>query len=186
MSHTLGGWSFLVRTGVLFLGLTLLWIPVSDWTSYAAGTVAQVLLDSQADNWIESTRNEPGALKAKLRFSHILADQRVATPIANVKPAHYAYGTSLLLALLLASRSPKFWRRASLGALVLLLPQALSLVSVILYQIIRAVPLALLKVSPFQLDAIALGQLFGTLVLPTLAPVMVWAWLDRESIAHWP
>jgi hypothetical protein len=172
-------WPLPLRAGALFLGLLLLWMPVSTWVSYPAGQLAAVILEHQADGWVESAHNAPGSLQARLRFKRILEDRRIATPHATVNPVHYTYGNNLLLALLIATSGRRFWRRALLGLVTLLPLQALSLVSVILYQIIREVPPDLLKVSPFQLDAIAAGQLFGTLIMPTLAPVIVWVWLDR-------
>jgi hypothetical protein len=177
-------WPLPLRAGALFLGLLLLWVPVSTWVSYPAGQLAAFALEHHANGWVESTHNAPGALQARLRFQRIMEDRRIATPHATVNPAHYTYGNNLLLALLVATNGMRFWRRALLGLVTLLPFQALSLVSVILSQIIREVPPAVLKVSSFQLDFIAAGQLFGTLVMPTLAPVIVWVWLDRASIAR--
>ncbi len=140
-------------------------------------------MDSNAEDWIESTQNKPGQLRAKTRFRKVLSEAQVVTPVAVVEPAHYAYGTTLFLALLVASRSRKLFRRGLAGYAMLLIPQALSLVFVLLYQIIRVIPSPLLGVAPWQLNGIAMGQLFGTVVLPTLAPVALWLWMDSEFLA---
>lgn len=174
---------FFASTAVLFLVLTLLWTQVSAWTSYPAATLAQLLLDSNAEDWVESTRNTPGQLKATTKFRKVLSETLVSTPIAIVEPAHYAYGTTLFLALLLASHSRQLFRRSLSGYALLLIPQAFSLVFVLLYQIIREIPAPLLGLAPWQLDGIAMGQLFGTVVLPTLAPVALWLWMDSEFLA---
>jgi hypothetical protein len=35
-------------------------------------------------------------------------------------------------------------------------------------------------VDPWQLEAIVYGYQVGVLVLPTLAPILVWLWLDQQ------
>ncbi|MBL0123940.1 MAG: hypothetical protein IPP88_14840 [Betaproteobacteria bacterium] len=42
---------------------------------------------------------------------------------------------------------------------------------------------ATLGVSQWRLEAIALGYQFGSLILPTLAPVILWLWFDRAFVA---
>jgi hypothetical protein len=175
---------FFASTAVLFLVITLLWTQVSAWTSYPAASLAKILLDSNAETWIESTENKPGQLRATTKFRKVLSETQIVTPIAVVEPAHYTYGTTLLLALLLASRSRELLRRGLIGYLVLLVPQALSLVFVLLYQIIRVIPAPLLGVATWQLDGIAMGQLFCTVVLPTLAPVALWLWMESEFLMY--
>ncbi len=173
---------FFVSAGMAFLVLTLLWLQVAAWTSYPAASIAQILLDSNAEDWVQATHNAPGQLRAETQFRKVLSKTQIATPVAVVVPAHYAYGTTLFLALLLASRSKRLLRRALAGYTLLLFPQAISLVFVILYQIVREIPVELLKVAPWQLDGIAVGQLFSTVVLPTLAPVALWLWMEREFV----
>jgi len=173
---------FFVSAGIAFLLLTLLWMQVAAWTSYPAASIAQILLDSNAEEWVQTTHNAPGQLRAETQFRKVLSPTQIATPVAVVEPAHYTYGTMLFLALLLASRSQHFFKRALVGYAVLLFPQATSLVFVILYQIIQEIPVELLKVVPWQLVGIAVGQLFATVVLPTLVPVALWLWMEREFV----
>lgn len=171
---------FFVSAAVLFLVLTLLWTQVSAWTSYPAASIAQILLDSNAEDWIQTTQNKPGQLRAETKFRKLLSQTHETTPIAAVEPAHFAYGTTLFLALLLASRSRNVLKRGIVGYIVLLFPQALSLVFVLLSQIVQEIPAPLLGVARWQLYGITMGQLFGTVVLPTLAPVALWLWMESE------
>ena len=156
----------------------LAWSQVSAWISYPAAALAQVVIDSQVYGWVESTVNVPGKLTAVTRFRKRLPDDRMSTPIANVEPAHYTYGTNLFLALLLASRGQKLVRKAAWGCVILLLPQGLSLVLVLLTQILREVPIRLLSITWWQADVIIAGNMFGMLILPTLAPVALWLWFE--------
>lgn len=168
-----------------FLALTVLWMQVSAWTSYPAAGIAHVALGNSAKDWIRSMRKEPGLLQADTRIKVQVLGQAPASQrgelIAEVDPAHYAYGLPLFLALLLAARSPKLIRRAAGGYLLLLIPQAFSMSAELLRQIIMAGgnPAAL-GIAQWQMEAIALGYQFGSLLLPTLAPTAVWLWLDRE------
>jgi hypothetical protein len=101
--------------------------------------------------------------------------------VAQADPARYAYGLPLFLALLLASRSQHFFRRAAAGYLILLLPQTFSLVFEILRQIMVAGGRpGLLRVDQWQMEGIAMGYQLGSLLLPTLAPAALWLWFDRN------
>lgn len=173
---------FCLQAGGLFLLLTVGWLQVSAWTSYPAASLAKIILDSQAEDWVESTQNVPGQLKAKTKFAKILPDKRMATAIAVVEPAHYAYGTTLFLALLVACRSRHFFRSAIAGYGLLLFPQAFSLVMVLLGQILREVPMEPLGIGMWQADAIRMGNMFGMLILPILAPVALWMWLEWDFL----
>ena len=169
---------FFASTSALFLSLTIAWTQVAAWTSYPVARIAQVVLDSNAPDWVEVTQITPQQLRARTKFRQALPDGRVSTPIAGVDPAHYAYGISLFLALLIASRSQRLVRRATAGYCILLIPQAFSLILVLLGQIVREVPLEILGISVWQADAIMVGNMFGMIVLPTLAPVVLWLWFE--------
>ena len=65
----------------------------------------------------------------------------------------------------------------------MLLPaQAFSLVMYLLMQLAGAAQfdVRVLRVEQWQLEAIVYGYQVGVLVLPTLVPVLVWLWLDRQ------
>lgn len=155
-------------------------MQISKWTSYPAASLAQIVLDSQADGWVESTQNLPGLLRVKTKFRTVLSNKRVAAPIAVVEPAHYTFGSILFFSLLIASRSRNLIGRAVAGYGILLIPQAFSLFFVLLGQIYRGVPIETLGIAPWQGDAIILSNALGMMVLPTLAPVALWLWLEQE------
>ena len=41
----------------------------------------------------------------------------------------------------------------------------------------------LLRIAPWQLELLVYGYQVGSLVVPTLAPILVWLWLDRQFVA---
>lgn len=174
---------FALEAGAWFLVSMAVWSQISAWTSYPAGALAKILVESQIYGWVESCDNVPGKLTATTRFRRQLPDGRLATPIATVEPAHYAYGLNLFLALLLASRGRKRGRKLLFGFAALCLPQAISLVLVLLGQILREVPMRLLAIGPLQADVVVVGNMFGMLVLPTLAPVVLWLWMEWDEVS---
>ena len=75
--------------------------------------------------------------------------------------------------------------RGVVGYLVLLPAQAFSLSMYALMQLVLAaqVNARLLRIDPWQLELLVYGYQVGSLVVPTLAPILVWLWLDRQFVA---
>ncbi len=178
-------WVFFASAIGWFLLITLLWMQVSKWTSYPVGTLTGVALESGASYWVRSVHHVPGNIEVETRIEVALPDavkkqKGTAELVAQADPAHYGYGLPLFLALLLASRSQRLLKRALAGYFVLLLPQAFSLT----FEILRQITVAggrpgVLHVDQWQIEGIALGYQVGSLLLPTLAPVALWLYLDR-------
>jgi len=167
-----------------FLALTILWMQVSAWTSYPAASIAHIVLSNGAGHWVRSIHKAPGRFEVETRIAVDIPGKGQGELVAEADPAHHAYGLPLFLALLLASGSPYPLRRALAGYVILLAPQAFSVTFDILKQIIVAGGNhELLGIARWQMESIALGYQFGTLLLPTLAPVALWLWLDRAFFA---
>ena len=165
--------------------LTAGWIAVSPWTSYPSAVMARIGLEAGAPYWVRSVQLSPKRMDVETRLEVVTQGPsgKVRGEIdVSAQPGHYAYGLPVFLALLLAARSRALVRRALVGYLLLLPFQAFSLALDLLKQMAMAAagtPGAL-GVAQWQLEAIAYGYQFGVLVLPTLAPVVVWLVLDRE------
>lgn len=182
-------WVFFASAIGWFLLVTLLWMQVSNWTSYPVASLAHVVFDNSARHWVRSVHKTPGNMEVETRIQVVLPDNQQAGRgraelVAEADPARYAYGLPLFLALLLASRSQHFFRRAAAGYFILLLPQTFSLVFEILRQIVTAGGRAgAMGVDQWQVEGIAMGYQVGSLLLPTLAPVALWLWFDRAFFA---
>lgn len=178
-------WVFFASAIVWFLLLTPLWMQVSKWTSYPVATLADIVLSNGAKYWVRSVHTAPGSIEVETRIEVALPDsvrqgQGVAELVAQADPAHYAYGLPLFLALLLASRSRHLVGRMLAAYVILLLPQTFSLVFEILRQITVAGGRAgVLRIDQWQMEGIALGYQVGSLLMPTLAPILLWTWFDR-------
>lgn len=172
---------FFASATAWFLALTLLWLQISAWTSYPVAGITHMVLEQGAKDWVRKIHKTPGQLQVDTRIEMSIPGQGRAELIVEVDPAHNAYGLPLFFALLLAARGRHLIRRALAGYLLLLIPQAFSLIFDILKQIIVAggTP-AHLGIASWTLEAIALSFQFGSLVLPTLAPVALWLWLDQD------
>ncbi|GKS77850.1 hypothetical protein AVME950_23160 [Acidovorax sp. SUPP950] len=173
----------------LFAGvvlLTLLWIRVSPWTSYPVGMVAGAVLEHAAPGWVRETRLRPGAFEVdtSVAVATPQTGNRLVEITVESDPGRYAYGLPIFLALLLAARGPgRTWR--ALAGFALLVPlQAFSLVMHLLMQVVLTAQLdvRVLKVAQWQLEALVYGYQVGVLVLPTLAPMVLWLWLDRQFV----
>lgn len=163
--------------------LTALWSQVSAWTSYPVGVLAQSALESTAPMWVRQVHLKPGHMEVDSTIEVPIpsAGWRKAEITVEANPGRYAYGLPLLLALLLAARGTGRLARAAAGYALLLPAQAFSLVLYVLMQLVLAAQLDLriLRLSAWQLEAIVYGYQAGSLVLPTLVPIMLWLWLDR-------
>ena len=169
------------------LALTVLWTQISPWTSYPVGVISSVALEQGAPMWVREVRLKPGVMDVDTRVAIPVpsAGGRRAEVTIDVNPARYAYGLPIFLALLLAARGTGRLMRGVVGYLVLLPAQAFSLSMYALMQLVLAaqVNARLLRIAPWQLELLVYGYQVGSLVVPTLAPILVWLWLDRQFVS---
>jgi hypothetical protein len=181
-------WAFFTGAVAWFLVVTLAWLQVSAWLSYPVAGIAHVVLGNGAPDWVRQVHKAPGLLEVDTRIGVSVPGQEhgggKGELVAEADPARYGYGLPLYVALLLASRSRHLLGRALAGYAVLLIPQSFSLIFAILKQIVVAAGSpVLLGIAQWQMEGIALGYQFGSLLLPTLAPVALWLWFERTFFA---
>lgn len=105
-----------------------------------------------------------------------------------VNPLKYSYGLPLALALILASplNFAKTLRNVIISILVFLLIQVWGVCFESLKVLFLQTPVELLgNISPpsWQQGIIALGYQLGSLILPAVAPVIIWVWFYKDFIA---
>jgi hypothetical protein len=96
-------------------------------------------------------------------------------------PLRQTFGLPFFLALLLASRPPRIVRKAALGAAILLPLAALGVaceVAIDLGTVVAQGGVALVRFGDVAATLLALGYQLGTLVFPTVVPVMLWVAMD--------
>lgn len=179
---------FFIAAILGYLVLTLVWMQLSAWTSYPVASLTHIVLGNAAPEWVRSVRKTPGLIEIDTRIVVDMpgadAGKGRAELVAEADPAHYGYGLPLYLALLIASRSKNILRKVLAGYLILLLPQTFSLCFDLLKQfMVAGGNAAVLGIVQWQMEGIALGYQFGSLLLPTLAPVALWLWFERNFFA---
>lgn len=190
-SFPTGGPPILLRFALIaavgIVVLTLAWVRVSPWLSYPVASISHFVLEQATPLWTRSVHKAPGNIAVDTAVS-VKDPQsgRMGEVTLEADPGRYAYGLPIFWALLLAAwithrRSGRLGR-ALLGYVLLLPVQAFSLVMYLWMQLAGAAQYKarLLFIDQWQLEAIVYGYQLGVLVLPTLAPVLVWLLLDRQ------
>ena len=99
----------------------------------------------------------------------------------------FSFGLPMLVALILAAREPHVLRRIAIGYVVLLPFQTWGAVADFLKNIaILAGPAVSAQTgfNAFQREAIAFSYQFGTLILPTVVPAIVWVLMHRRFLEN--
>jgi hypothetical protein len=94
----------------------------------------------------------------------------------------FSFGLPMLAALILAAREPHRVRMLLIGFVVLLPFQTFSVVADFLKNVAILAPPAVSSqtgINAFQREVIAFCYQFGTLILPTVAPAIVWVLMHR-------
>ena len=97
----------------------------------------------------------------------------------------FSFGLPMLAALILAAREPHRVRMLLIGFLVLLPFQTFSVVADFLKNVAILAPPAVSSqtgINAFQREVIAFCYQFGTLILPTVAPAIVWVLMHRRFL----
>lgn len=176
---------FVLSAFAWLIVLTLVWTKVSAWTSYPVGVLSNIVLEQGAPMWVRTVRLAPGNMEVDTSVSVTDASGRRGEITVDASPARYAYGLPIFLALLLAARGKGRVVRAAAGYLLLLPAQAYSLTTFLLMQLILGTQLDIrsLRISQWQMELIVYAYQVGVLVVPTLAPILIWLWLDRKFVA---
>ena len=133
---------FFLLTALSFVLMTAGWRFVADYAARPAAFIARVVLEMNfSSTWLDSTSQGPHQLVVNTRVAVPLTPQQlaqakaagrpippgtVAEAVLEMDPARYGYGLPILLALLLAAHSGKFFRKAAIGALLLIPFQAFT------------------------------------------------------------
>ena len=168
------------------VALTALWSQVSAWTSYPVGVLSHMALEQGAPMWVRQVHLTPGNMEVDTAISVPVPDAggRRGEITIDVSTARYAYGLPIFIALVLAARGRGRLGRVAAGYALLLPFQAFSLTMSALMQMVLAAQadIRLLRVSQWQMEAIVYGYQLGSLVLPTLVPILLWLWMDRKFV----
>jgi hypothetical protein len=174
-----------------FVLAVFLWLPVCFAAGYVAakphaaiaGRLAWVLVDMLSSGLISAIEQPATDLVYVTRLAVTTPAGEHAVLVAEVDPFVYTFGLPLFVALMLASRA-RIWKILA-GAAALLPFQAWGIGFDVLAKLGTQMGPAIAAQVGFSrggLEAIALGYQVGSLLLPTLMPVVLWAAFCRQQL----
>ena len=178
---------FVLRV-VAWLPLTFaVWYLAAPLLAWPVALLAELFTRSTFD-WVKSVE-QMGPL---ITFVTSLKPAEGANP-AGVKAVVsvesnvllFSFGLPMLAALILAAREPHRVRMLLIGFVVLLPFQTFSVVADFLKNVAILAPPAVSSqtgINAFQREVIAFCYQFGTLILPTVAPAIVWVLMHRSFL----
>jgi hypothetical protein len=151
-----------------------------------AGWVAKQVMTAAFPAWVAGAELE-GSTQVLLTHLRVwVAGGRVGELSPQAHGLVFAYGAPLLAALLLASRTRRLWWKLPAGLLALVPFQAWGICFTWLMQVAVVAGNETRDQTgfgPWASNLIAAGYQFGFLILPTLAPVLVWFAFERRVLA---
>lgn len=163
------------------------WYLAREWMIGPPVWLAETAMQLLFPRWAEAVElgAEGQTLVTRLRIFD--ADMRLGDLTAHANALVYCYGFTLLAALLLASRARGLWWKLPLGFVVLLPFQVWGICMAWLVQVAVVSGEQTVRqtgLGPWAANLIAAGYQLGYLILPTLAPVVVWLVLDRRALSE--
>jgi hypothetical protein len=178
-------WGFVLRT---FLWLPLcfaLWYACAPALAGALGFGAGAMIDLLYPGLVTALERQESVLTFVTTIKVHPSPGTTALLLPVVSSLLYTYGLPFYVALALAARA-KWWTLLA-GALLLTPFQAWGIAFDFLSQVgIKMSPEIALQsgIHGAKREAIALAYQLGSLIFPTLMPVIVWAALSRDFLAE--
>ncbi len=171
------------------------WLSKVVLNQFSAFTVKQMTIDAGArhlhvsvDGYVSSPEQQLG-ITAKQFDPNWRSDTSIAAAAKNISveisPLHYAIGLPLFFALVFAARERKMLSKLLLGSVVILVAQSVSVTFDLLQQLVLHPATAMFfshSFSAFDRNVIALGYQLGSLILPTVIPVVLWVAMDKKML----
>jgi hypothetical protein len=174
-----------------FVLRVFLWLPLclaawyysATYHAAAAGWLARIFIDEFKSGIVTALERSGVDLVFVTSVKVHPAPGRTALLLPDVNPMVYTYGLAFMIALMLGARTQ--WWKILISVVALLPFQAWGIAFDILVQVgVKSGPEVSAQAGLFgwRLDAIALSYQIGSLILPTLIPVLLWAAFNRPFI----
>ncbi|MFC5496939.1 exosortase H-associated membrane protein [Caenimonas terrae] len=177
---------FFVRALAWLLVALALWYPLRQWLVLAPAWLAGEVMQAAFPRWVTGVQFEGSAQVLLTALRVWSPDNRPGELAPEVNGLVYAYGAPLLAALLLAARTPRWWWKLPAGLVALVPFQAWGICFTWLLQVAVTAgdqTRGQTHFGPLAANLIAVGYQFGFLIMPTLAPVLLWLAFDRRVLA---
>jgi hypothetical protein len=174
-----------------FVLVTLAWLPVTFAVWYLAApaliALARLLAEFAVMPFGDLVRTIEQTGSSLVFVSSLKPGQAVAGGVVSVSVDGllYSFGMPMFAALTLAAKEPGRWRILAIGIAALLPFVVFGAVADFLKNVaITAGPAVASQAgfSPFAREVIAFSYQFGTLILPTVAPAVLWVITHRAFL----
>lgn len=174
-------WRFALRALAWLLPCFALWYLAAPWYDRPAAWLARVLIDAWHDGLVDALEIQPH-LVTFVTSLEVHAQAGTGRLVLEVNPLLYGFGVPLLMALLIASRAS--WTKIALGLVVLIPFQAWGIAFDALTQVLRDAPALAPRagLAGLRAELAALAYQLGSLILPTLVPVVLWVLWQRPFV----
>jgi hypothetical protein len=176
--------AFIVRAFLLLAPCFAAWYFIAPVHAAALGGIAGGLVELFRSGLVSDLERSGFTLSFVTTLQTGGAPGQVGLLVAEVNPLIYTYGLALFVALMLASRA-RLWKILAGGA-VLMPFQAWGIAFDFLAQmgvLFGPEVAAQARLTGWRPEAIAFGYQAGTLIFPSLVPVLLWAGFNRAFIA---
>ncbi|HZZ91159.1 MAG TPA: exosortase H-associated membrane protein [Usitatibacter sp.] len=171
-------WRFAVRVLAWLAPALLAWYLAAPWYDPLPTWLARGILGVYRAGLVLGV--DPAARMLTFVTSIPAESERAGWLVVEVNPLLYTYGSALFLALMMASRAS--WKRVALGLLVLLPFQAWGIAFDLVAALIRANLVQAAGLAGWRAQVGALLYQLGSIILPTIVPVVAWGALERRFI----
>lgn len=178
-------WGFVLRTFLWLPPCFALWYACAPALTGALGIVSAAMVDLLYPGLVTAIERHESVLTFVTTIKVHPSPGTTALLLPEVSSLLYTYGLPLYVALALAARA-KWWTLIA-GSMLLAPFQAWGIAFDFLSQVGIKMSLEIALQSGIhgaKREAIALGYQLGSLIFPTLAPVIVWAAGSRDFLAE--
>lgn len=179
----------------------LLFFPLSFFVWYIGAAlhlapvtlISGIVLDLVVPDALMWLKLDGSTLVVASNFGHDASGKVVSPPQGDdllgfhLNPLIYCYSLPLLCALTLATPGKDKWLKLILGAVLIIPTEVFSMVFSVLKTLTFDVGFAFQQqqgIPPLGIDAIAMFYQLGTLVVPMVAPLMIWMALHRHFLVE--
>jgi hypothetical protein len=176
--------AFIVRVLLLLPPCFAAWYFIAPYQAAIVGPIALQFVEPWRSGLVTDLERNGFVLSFVTSLETQAATGQAGVLVAEVNPLLYTYGLALFAALMLATRAQPW--KIVLGAAVVLPFAGWSVAFDFLVQIgVLAGPeiAARAGLLGWKREVIALGYQAGTLIFPSLVPVLLWAAFSRRFIA---
>jgi hypothetical protein len=178
--------SFLFLIAVCLLLTFFIWWLATPILAWPVAVLSQLVTRIGFSDMVQSVEQNSEMITFVTTFKPVGAAIAAGTKaVLEVKSNTrlFSFGLPLLAALILAAREPHPLRKLAIGYAVLVPLQTFSVIADFLHNLIAEPGIASqLGFNALQRELLTFSYQFGTLILPTVAPAIVWGLMHRRFL----